>query len=107
MALNIVAQIGNTTVKQGVNPLTIDEITVVLTFRDNEGKNYFGGQVVLTPEVDGVSFDTPTETIQALGIAKAKDLLAASSLPVVEPVPDEPAGVTVDSNEDSATISAN
>lgn len=107
MALNIVAQIGNMTIKQGVSPLTIDEITVVLTFRDNEGKNYFGGQVVLTPEEDKVDFDTPTDTIQALGIAKAKDLLANSALPVVEPIPDEPAGVTVDSNEDSATISAN
>lgn len=111
MALNIVAQIGNTTVKQGVNPLTIDEITVVLTFRDNEGKNYFGGQVVLTPEVDGVSFDTPTETIQALGIAKAKDLLSNSVLPVVESISEspaeEPTGVKVDSNEGSAVISAN
>lgn len=107
MALNITTQVTNTTLKQNVSPLTIDEITVVITFRDGEGKNYFGGQVVLSSDGDKVTFNTTTEEIQTLAIAKAKDLLAASSLPVVEPVPDEPVGVTVDSNEDSATISAN
>lgn len=107
MALNITTQVTNTTLKQNVSPLTIDEITVVITFRDGEGKNYFGGQVVLSSEEDKVTFNTTTEEIQTLAIAKAKDLLANSSISVVEPIPSVPEGVTVDGNENSVTISAN
>lgn len=92
MTLIISTLITDTKLKQDVSPLEIASITVVVNFNDGQGKTYFGGQVTLTAEDDGISFQTTTEDLQNLAISKAKRLIAEAKLfiPEPEPVPDEP-----------------
>jgi len=80
MALTISTLITDTELKQGVSPLEIGSITVVVNFNDGQGKTYFGGQVTLTAEEDGISFNSTTEDLQDLAIVKAKRLLAESEV---------------------------
>lgn len=56
--------------------------TVVVNFGSG-GSDYFGGQVTLTREEDGISFLTTPEEIQYSAIKKAKELIANSELPTV------------------------
>ena len=90
MTLIISTLITDTKLKQDVSPLEIASITVVVNFNDGQGKTYFGGQVTLTAEDDGISFQTTTEDLQNLAISKAKRLIAEAKLFIPEPVPDEP-----------------
>ena len=91
MALTISTLITDTELKQGVSPLEIGSITVVVNFNDGQGKTYFGGQVTLTAEEDGISFNSTTEYLQDLAIAKAKKLIAGAEVfvPKAEPEMDE------------------
>lgn len=59
--------------------MVLGSVTVVVNFQ--EPQNYFGGQVVLTNTDDGISFTTTQEELRDLAIAKAKDMIALSSLP--------------------------
>lgn len=110
MTLIISTLITDTKLKQDVSPLEIASITVVVNFNDGQGKTYFGGQVTLTAEDDGISFQTTTEDLQNLAISKAKRLIAEAKLfiPEPEPVPspeDEiPKNITVDTTKTSVTI---
>ena len=87
MALTISTLITDTELKQGVSPLEIGSITVVVNFNDGQGKTYFGGQVTLTAEDDGISFQTTTEDLATLAIAKAKRSIAGAEVfvPKAEP----------------------
>ena len=88
MALTISTLITDTELKQGVSPLEIGSITVVVNFNDGQGKTYFGGQVTLTAEDDGISFNSTTEELQELAITKAKRLIAGAEVYVPEPEPE-------------------
>ena len=93
MVLTISTLITDTKLKEGVSPLEIASITVVVNFNDGQGKTYFGGQVTLTAEDDGISFQTTTEDLATLAIVKAKRLIAGAEVfvPKAEPeyVPDD------------------
>ena len=91
MVLTISTLITDTKLKEGVSPLEIASITVVVNFNDGQGKTYFGGQVTLTAEDDGISFQTTTEDLATLAIVKAKRLIAGAevSKPTPEPEMDE------------------
>ena len=91
MALIISTLITDTKLKDGVSPLEIASITVVVNFNDGQGKTYFGGQVTLTAEDDGISFQTTTEDLATLAIDKAKRLIAGAEVfvPKAEPEMDE------------------
>ena len=111
MALRISTLITDTELKQGVSPLEIGSITVVVNFNDGQGKTYFGGQVTLTAEDDGISFNSTTEELQELAIAKAKRLIAGAEVYVPEPEPeyvpdDEPVQSEATSEEPVADIPA-
>lgn len=60
--------------------MVLGSVTVVVNFQ--EPRNYFGGQVVLTNTDDNISFTTTQDELRDLAIAKAKAMIAASSLPV-------------------------
>ena len=111
MALIISTLITDTKLKQGVSPLEIGSITVVVNFNDGQGKTYFGGQVTLTAEEDGISFQTKTEDLQDLAIVKAKRLISEAQVVVPEPEPeyvpdDEPVQSEATSEEPVADIPA-
>lgn len=84
MALTISTLITDTKLKQNVSPLEIESITVVVNFNDGRGEMYFGGQVTLTADEDEITFTTSTNNIRDKAIAKAKEAIAASSLPTVD-----------------------
>lgn len=88
MSLTISTLITDTELKQGVSPLEINSITVVVNFNDGQGKTYFGGQVTLTAQEDGISFQTTTESLQDLAIVKAKRLISEAQVVVPEPEPE-------------------
>ena len=89
--MKITTSITNTSLKNSANGLVIDFIDLVVNFV--EPNNYFGGQIRLTAEDDGISFQTTTEDLATLAIAKAKRLIAESEVyvPELEPeyVPDD------------------
>lgn len=92
--MNITTSITNTSLKNSDKGLVIDFIDLVVNFVEPD--NYFGGQIRLTAEEDGISFQTTTEDLATLAITKAKKLIAESQVVVPEPEPepvpdDEPA----------------
>ena len=90
--MKITTSITNTSLKNSDKGLVIDFIDLVVNFVEPD--NYFGGQIRLTAEEDGISFQTKTEDLQDLAIVKAKRLIAEAQLVVPEPepeyVPDDP-----------------
>lgn len=92
--MNITTSITNTSLKNSYKGLVIDFIDLVVNFVEPD--NYFGGQIRLTAEEDGISFQTTTEDLATLAITKAKKLIAESQVVVPDPEPeyvpdDEPA----------------
>lgn len=89
--MNITTSITNTSLKNSDKGLVIDFIDLVVNFFEPD--NYFGGQIRLTAEEDGISFQTTTEDLATLAITKAKKLIAESQVvvpdPDPEPVPDD------------------
>ncbi|RZQ57951.1 hypothetical protein [Weissella paramesenteroides] len=89
--MNITTSITNTSLKNSDKGLVIDFIDLVVNFVEPD--NYFGGQIRLTAEADGISFQTTTEDLATLAITKAKKLIAESQVvvpdPEPEPVPDD------------------
>ena len=90
--MNITTSIRNTSLKNSDKGLVIGFIDLVVNFVEPD--NYFGGQIRLTAEEDGISFQTTTEDLQDLAIVKAKKLIARAQVVVPEPepeyVPDDP-----------------
>lgn len=89
--MNITTSITNTSLKNSDKGLVIEFIDLVVNFVEPD--NYFGGQIRLTAEEDGISFQTTTEDLATLVITKAKKLIAESQVvvpdPEPEPVPDD------------------
>lgn len=65
--------------------MVLGSVTVVVNFQEQQ--NYFGGQVVLTNTDDSISFTTTQDELRDLAIAKAKAMIASSTLPT-QPTPD-------------------
>jgi len=77
--MTITTNITNNELGNGDNGLKLDSVTVVVNFQETD--NYFGGQVILTKEYDSISLQSTIEEIKTKAIAKAKSLIANSSLP--------------------------
>lgn len=84
--MNITTSITNTSLKNSDKGLVIDFIDLVVNFV--EPNNYFGGQIRLTADGDGISFQTKTEDLQDLAIVKAKKLIADAQVVMPEPEPE-------------------
>ncbi|XZO07595.1 hypothetical protein ABU186_08645 [Weissella paramesenteroides] len=84
--MNITTSITNTSLKNSDKGLVIDFIDLVVNFVEPD--NYFGGQIRLTAEEDGISFQTTTEDLATLAITKAKILIAESQVVVPQPEPE-------------------
>lgn len=80
--MTITTSITNNKLGNGTNGLELYSVTVVVNFQETD--NYFGGQVILTKEDDSISLQSTTEELQTKAIAKAKKLIADSSLPKVD-----------------------
>ena len=107
--MKITTSITNTSLKNSDKGLVIEFIDLVVNFIEPD--NYFGGQIRLTAEDDGISFQTTTEDLQDLAIVKAKRLIAEAQVVVPEPEPeyvpdDEPVQSEVTSEEPVADIPA-
>lgn len=84
--MKITTSITNTSLKNSDKGLVIEFIDLVVNFIEPD--NYFGGQIRLTAEEDGISFQTTTESLQDLAIVKAKRLIAEAQVFVPEPEPE-------------------
>lgn len=84
--MKITTSITNTSLKNSDKGLVIEFIDLVVNFIEPD--NYFGGQIRLTAEEDGISFQTKTEDLQDLAIVKAKRLIAEAQVVVPEPEPE-------------------
>lgn len=107
--MNITTSITNTSLKNSDKGLVIEFIDLVVNFIEPD--NYFGGQIRLTAEEDGISFQTKTEDLQDLAIVKAKRLISEAQVVVPEPEPeyvpdDEPVQSEATSEEPVADIPA-
>ena len=107
--MKITTSITNTSLKNSDKGLVIEFIDLVVNFI--EPNNYFGGQIRLTAEEDGISFQTKTEDLQDLAIVKAKKLISEAQVVVPEPEPeyvpdDEPTQPEATSEEPVADIPA-
>ncbi|WP_349533017.1 hypothetical protein [Leuconostoc citreum] len=75
--------------------MSLKSATVVVSFSGEQenAKTYFGGQVLLTKEEDGITFQTTQDEFLSKGIEKAKRLIAEAEpkapyvpqAPLVEP----------------------
>lgn len=107
--MKITTSITNTSLKNSDKGLVIEFIDLVVNFIEPD--NYFGGQIRLTAEEDGISFQTKTEDLQDLAIVKAKRLISEAQVVVPEPEPeyvpdDEPVQSEATSEEPVADIPA-
>lgn len=72
---SVSAVITDTHIKDGVSPLEIESITVVINFGSG-GKSYLGGQIILTSDNDEIDFTTSTDEIKNKAIDMAKQMVA-------------------------------
>lgn len=86
MVLEITAQVQDTIPSFEDGVMTLKQATVVVSFQ--APSNYFGGQVVLTKEEDGITFQTTQDEFISKGIAKAKQMIADAEIkpPYVPPI---------------------
>lgn len=84
MSLNIIAQQTNSSLKSGANGLELESVQMVVIFQDNDGKNYFSGQVTLTAEDDKISFQSSLSDFKTLAVNKAKTLIADAQVETSE-----------------------
>lgn len=75
MALNIITQQTNSTLKSGANGLQLDTVSVSVMYQDVYGTNYFSGNVTLTADEDGISFQSTVDDFRVKAIDKAKSLI--------------------------------
>ena len=69
----ITTNITSTDLQNGSKGLELKSVTVVVNFQ--EAENYFGGQVVLTADEDGISLQSTVDDFRIKAIAKAKPLI--------------------------------
>lgn len=74
--MTITTKTTNNELGDGKDGLELKSVTVVVNFQEVD--NYFGGQVKLTKEDDGISLQSTTDEISEKAIVKAKDLIANS-----------------------------
>lgn len=79
-------QTGSTLGQTSSGQLRLETVTMVVNFTETEMVNYFGGQVVLTADEDGISFTSTLDDFKKLAIEKAKNIIANSEveLPLAE-----------------------
>lgn len=87
MTMTISTQVTQMQPKFVDGKMVLGSVTVVVNFQEQQ--NYFGGQVVLTNDDDGISFTTTQDELRDLAIAKAKSLIAGSELPKSQPQPEQ------------------
>lgn len=75
MALNIITQQTNSTLKTGTTGLQLDTVSVSVMYEDVYGTNYFSGNVTLTADEDGISLQSTVDDFRAKAIAKTKSLV--------------------------------
>ena len=75
MALNIITQQTNSTLKTGTTGLQLDTVAVSVMYEDVYGTSYFSGNVTLTADEDGISLQSTVDDFRAKAIAKAKSLV--------------------------------
>lgn len=78
MELEITARVQDTIPSFEDGVMTLKKATVVVSFQSPI--NYFGGQVVLTKEEDGITFKTTQDEFISKGIDKAKKLISEAQL---------------------------
>lgn len=69
--------------------LRLETVTMVVNFTETEMVNYFGGQVVLTADEDGISLSSTLDDFKKLAIEKAKSLIASSKVAEPKPLPED------------------
>lgn len=75
MALEIITQQTNSTLKSGVTGLQLDTVSVSVMYQDVDGTNYFSGNVTLTADEDGISLQSTVDDFRVKAIAKAKSFI--------------------------------
>lgn len=73
-------QTGSTLGQTSSGQLRLETVTMVVNFTETEMVNYFGGQVVLTADEDGISFTSTLDDFKKLAIDKAKNIIANSEV---------------------------
>lgn len=73
-------QTGSTLGQTPSGQLRLETVTMVVNFTETEMVNYFGGQVVLTADEDGISFTSTLDDFKKLAIEKAKNVIANSEV---------------------------
>ena len=68
-------QTGSTLGQTSSGQLRLETVTMVVNFTETEMVNYFGGQVVLTADEDGISLQSTVDDFRIKAIAKAKSLI--------------------------------
>ena len=88
--LEITARVQDTIPSFENGVMSLQSATVVVSFsgQQDNAKTYFGGQVLLTKEDDGITFQTTQDEFISKGIAKAKQMIADAEVkpPYVPPV---------------------
>lgn len=77
-------QTGSTLGQTSSGQLRLETVTMVVNFTEVEMVNYFGGQVVLTADADGISFTSTLDDFKKLAIDKAKNIIANSKVDEVK-----------------------
>lgn len=75
MALNIITQQTNSTLKTGTTGLQLDTVSISVMYQDVHGTNYFSGNVTLTADEDGISLQSTVDEFRVKAITKAKSLI--------------------------------
>lgn len=75
MALNIITQQTNSTLKTGTTGLQLDTVSVSVMYKDVYGTSYFSGNVTLTADEDGISLQSTVDDFRVKAIAKTKSLV--------------------------------
>lgn len=89
MALNIITQQTNSTLKTGTTGLQLDTVSVSVMYQDVYGTNYFSGNVTLTTDEDGISLQSNVDDFRMKAIEKAKSLIASAKVAEPEPLPED------------------
>lgn len=89
MALEIITQQTNSTLKSGETGLQLDTVSVSVMYQDIDGTNYFSGNVTLTADEDGISLQSTVDEFRVKAIDKAKSLIDSAVDKLAEEVPNE------------------
>lgn len=109
--LEITARVQDTIPSFENGVMSLKSATVVVSFsgQQENAKTYFGGQVLLTKEDDGISFQTTQDEFISKGIAKAKQMIADAEItpPYVPPITPQNDGTATEPETSSETTDEN